>query len=221
MAKKYLFADESGDMQFVKNGKASRYFAVGTLHADASQTQALRTRLMEVRDDLAWTRQGWDSCFHAAPNPQDVRDEVFNALSGLDFRFDITLLEKSKAQPSIRPDEARFYKHAWYFHLKHAAPSLYQPGDSIQVVAAEYGQKKTRQAFRGAVNDVMNQKLQGTKHVLAFWRDDWDYGLQAVDYCTWAVTRKWERGDDRSYKLIKNKIGFEHDFFFHGTDHYY
>lgn len=222
MAKKYLFADESGDLQFVRNGKASTYFAVGTLCADEDQIWVLRTRLMRLRDELAWKAQGLDSCFHASPDAQAVRDEVFAALVELDFRFDITLLEKSKAQPSIRPDDPTFYKYAWYYHLQYTAPRLFQADDSVQVVAAELGQKKKRKAFRNAVEEVMSQCLPyRTKRVLAFWRDDSDFGLQAADYCTWAVTRKWETGDDRAYNLIRDKIGSEFDLFARGNTHHY
>lgn len=222
VAIKYLFADESGDLQFLRNGKASRYFAVGTLCADEEQVWALRTRLMRLRDELAWKAQGLDSCFHASPDAQVVRDAVFDALVDLEFRFDITLLEKSKAQPSIRPTEPKFYQYAWFFHLSRAAPQLFHQGDSIQVVAAQMGTRKTRAAFRGAVDDVMAQCLPfRAKRVLAFWRDESDFGLQAADYCTWAVTRKWETGDDRAHRLIRSKIRIESDYFGYGTEHYY
>ena len=222
MAIKYLFADESGDLQFIRNKKASKYFAVGTLCADEDEVWALRTRLMRLRDELEWRAQGLDSCFHASPDAQVVRDAVFGALVDLDFRFDITLLEKSKAQPLSRPDDPTFYKYAWFHHLEDKAQQLFQADDSVQVVAAELGQKKKRAAFRKAVEEVMTECLPyRTKRVLAFWRDDSDFGLQAADYCTWAVTRKWETGDDRAYELIQPKIGSELDLFQQSKVHYY
>lgn len=222
MTKKYLFADESGDLQFLDNGQATRFFSVGTLYAEERQVWELRTELMKLRDELAWKAQGLDSCFHAAPDSQAVRDEVFQVLQRLEFRFDVTLLEKPKAMPTIRPDEPTFYKYAWYYHLKHIAPALFQAGDHVQVVAAELGTRKTRKAFRGAVDDVMAQCMPyQVRRVLAFWRDDSDFGLQAADYCNWAVTRKWEKGDPRSYDLVSDKIHSEYDLFSRGTTSYY
>lgn len=38
---------------------------------------------------------------------------------------------------------------------------------------------------------------------------------------TWAVTRKWETGDDRAHRLIRSKIRIESDYFGYGTKHYY
>jgi len=42
-----------------------------------------------------------------------------------------------------------------------------------------------------------------------------------VDYLTWAVTRYYERGDPRSYDLIRHKIASEFDLFQTGTVVYY
>jgi hypothetical protein len=49
------------------------------------------------------------------------------------------------------------------------------------------------------------------KRTLAFWPCSSDFALQAIDYCLWAVFRKWERGDSRYYDLIKSKIRSEYD----------
>jgi hypothetical protein len=51
-----------------------------------------------------------------------------------------------------------------------------------------------RNAFRGAIEGVMKQCLDyRVKRTLAFWRDESEPALQAVDYLTWAVTRFYER----------------------------
>lgn len=49
-----------------------------------------------LRDELAWRSHGLDSSFHATTDQQYVRDRVFEVLSHLNFRFDVTLLEKRK-----------------------------------------------------------------------------------------------------------------------------
>ncbi|WBB64086.1 hypothetical protein O7599_16895 [Streptomyces sp. WMMC500] len=60
-----------------------------------------------------------------------------------------------------------------------------------------------------------------SKRTLAFWRDESDFALQAVDYCLWAVFRKWERGDDTWYKKIEQKVQREFDLWGTGTIEYY
>ena len=47
------------------------------------------------------------------------------------------------------------------------------------------------------------------------------YGLQVVDYCSWAIYRKWKDSDLKSYDLIKAGIKSEFDIFAEETRHYY
>lgn len=56
---------------------------------------------------------------------------------------------------------------------------------------------------------------------VAFWPAETDPCLQVADYCTWALQRKWERGDERSYELIRAKIRSEYDVWKTGTTYYY
>lgn len=58
------------------------------------------------------------------------------------------------------------------------------------------------------------------------WKTDFcpanaDPCLQVADYCAWAIQRKYEKGDDRSYVLIKDRISYEYELWAHGKKHYY
>jgi hypothetical protein len=175
-----------------------------------------------LRDELAWSSHGLDSAFHATTDKQYVRDGVFGVLAHLDYRFDVTLLEKRKSQPQLRPDEETFFKYSWFYHLKHHAPQVFGQNGEVLIVAAELGTKKKRKAFRGAIEDVMTQCLHyRVKRTLAFWRDESDFALQAADYLTWAVTRLYERGDSRSYDIIAHQVNSAYDLFQPGTKYYY
>ncbi|MEU9706184.1 DUF3800 domain-containing protein [Streptomyces sp. NPDC047981] len=220
--RRYLFSDESGDLQCRTSTNVSKYFAVGTLLIEEDELARLRSEMAALRDELAWSNQGLDSCFHATEDSYVVRDRVFNLLQDFDFRVDVTLLQKNKAQPQVRRDEPTFFKYAWYFHLKYLAPQIFQEDDEVLIVAAELGTKKVRKAFRGAIEDVMSQCLHfRVKRTLAFWRDESDFALMAVDYCLWAVFRKWERGDETNYKKIEDKVRTEYDLWGVGTTAYF
>ncbi len=220
--RKYMFSDESGDLQCRADPNVSKYFSVGTLTVTQAQTADIRAAMINLRDELAWRSQGLDTTFHATTDKQAIRDEVFKVLATLDFRFDITLLEKRKSQPNIRTDEPTLFKYAWYYHLKYIAPRVFAANDEVLIVAAELGTKKMRKAFRGAIEDVMTQCLDyRVKRTLAFWRDESEAGLLAVDYLTWAVTRFYERQDRRSYDLIRDRVHSEFDLFSWGRTYYY
>jgi hypothetical protein len=222
MPRRYLFSDESGDLQFRRSPQVTRYFAVGTLLIEQDQLAELRRVLADVRDDLAWRSHGLDSTFHATTDSYAVRNAVFDALALVDFRVDVTILEKSKAMPHIRVDSPRFFQYAWYYHLRYLAPRVLHADDELLVVAAQLGLKKERAAFRASIEDVLKQCVNfRVKRTLAFWRDESDFALQAVDYCTWAVMRKWERGDSRYFDIIEDKVHSQYDIFATGQTHYY
>ena len=45
--------------------------------------------------------------------------------------------------------------------------------------------------------------------------------IEIADYCNWAIFRKWERQDLRSYELIRSGLRSEFDIFKSGARHYY
>lgn len=170
---------------------------------------------------MAWDGLGLISEFHATTDAQVVRDRVFETLRGHDLRIDTTILEKSKARPQTRNTDERFYKSAWFLHLKHVAPRVVMASDQLLVVGASLGTKKKRQSLHEAITDVVKRVTPTVEYCVAAWTANSDPCLQVADYCCWAVQRKWERGDERSYELIADKIMSEFDVFRTGRRHYY
>ena len=217
MADRYVFADEAGNFDFSVATGASRYFVLATVTLDDGQ---LGKDLLDLRRELAWQGLYLDRGFHATEDDQAIRDHVFNLLAAADFRVDATILEKRKAIPRLQ-NEASFYQMAWYLHFKYVAPRIVAHGDRLLVTAASVGTKKQRGIFHGAVNSVVFQVSPTLAHRVAFWPCQSDPCLQIADYCTWAIQRKWEGGDDRSHVLIANKIRSEFDVWETGTVYYY
>jgi hypothetical protein len=158
MTRYYLFADESGNFDFSRRPGATRWFSVGTiLLAGDAAVEALQADLLRLQKSLAWHGAGGDAAFHASEDRQAVRDEVYAVLGHHPFVTDVTLLEKSKAQPHLYASDPKFFQYAWYYHFKHLAPSLRGRGDELMVVAATLGTNKLRASFRNAVENVVRQ----------------------------------------------------------------
>ena len=219
MSRIYIYADESGNFAFNLHKGASRYFVLTTV--TFFDDRKARLDLEEMRHQIAWNGGDLPDYFHASENRQDIRDQVFDVLKGHAFRVDATIMEKRKAQPQVRVSEVRFYKHAWYYHMKHILPSIAKDGDEVLVIVSSIGTKKKREGFRDAVSDIVNQMNLQVSVKTTHWSAASDLGLQIADYCCWAIFRKWESGDSRSYVLIKDKIHREHDLFGPGTQFYY
>lgn len=219
MARVHVFADESGNFDFSRNSGASRYYILTTV--TFFDDRATCRDLDDLRYDLAWRGIDHPGPFHATEDSQRIRDEVFAILAPHRFRVDALIMEKSKAQPHLRAEETVFYRYAWWLLMRHVARTIARPPDELLVVAASIGTRKRRDGFHSAVRRVMHQVLPDLSMRTAAWRDDADTGLQVADYCAWALKRKWEDGDLRSYVLIEDKIRSEFDVFRAGTRHYY
>lgn len=225
MATKYLFADESGNFDFRDPAAfpgATKYFAVGTLLIEGEDDRlALEKSLSEVRYELIGNGIDITGAFHATTDSQPVRDAVFDALKKHEFRVDVTVLEKAKSMPHLRSSEVRFYQYAWFYHFRKLS-WVFNSRDKLVVAAASVGTKKRSKAFREAVEDVVQQctSFKVDRRVVAL-RDESDYSIQAVDYALWAVMRNREKGDDRSRRIIEDKIRSDFDLFARGSTYYY
>lgn len=111
MSQKYVFADECGNFDFSAKNGATRYFVLVTVTVDSC---SVGERLLDLRRELAFQGFGLDREFHAAHDPKPMRDKVFAVLAKSQMRIDAVILEKSKAHPSVRITDERFYKTAWY-----------------------------------------------------------------------------------------------------------
>jgi hypothetical protein len=219
MASVHVYGDEGGDLVFKPPGSGvSRYFVIGTvaLGADCS----IGHRLLDLRRTLAWEGLSLPE-FHAANDKQHVRDRVYALLTDADLRFDVTILDKRKAREDVRSDPLYFYKLAWYLHLKYVAPRIVGPYDELMVVASSLQISKKKAAVARTVREVVEQVSPTATSRTGFLPAMSDPCLQIADYMTWAVQRKYELGDHRSYDLIGSKIASEFQPFFDGANVYY
>ncbi len=215
--RKYVYADESGNFDFSQRRDASRTFILTTVLID---DHSIESDLLELRRELAWSGIDLTKGFHANNDSWRVRERVFNVLSEHNFRVDATILEKRKARPAIH-SEIRFYHHAWFFHMNGVAPEIASESDELFVVSSSIGSGKKRRAFYNAVRDVIEQTSPTRNHTSVMWPAESIPCLQVADYCSWAIYRKWERGDTKFYDIIEDKIRTEFDLFGRGTSYYY
>jgi len=217
VARVHVFADEGGNFDFSRRKGASRYFILTTV---TLANCTIAEDLLALRRQLAWDGHELTQEFHATEDQQAVRDAVFGVLAGHEFQVDATIFDKSKTQPHLQ-NEAGFYKLAWSYHFRNLAPRILAPNDELFVVAAALGTRRLRAIFRQAVDDVVSQGIGPARFRTQFWPAASDPCLQVADYCCWAVQRKWEGGDDRSYVLIRDKIVSEYEMFNRSSTTYY
>jgi hypothetical protein len=218
MPNTFIFADEAGCFTFNHKPNVSRYFVLCTVTMNDC---AVASELLDLRRSLAWDGVELGDYFHATTDKQSVRDAVFETIVRKPFTVQATIMEKSKAQAQVRSTKARFYQYGYFYHFKYGVASLLTHESEALVTTASLGTKKERAAFEEAVSDVMRQTQKAGNWKADFKPCHADPCLQVADYCAWAIQRKWERNDPRSYELINDRITYEYDLWSRGNRHFY
>ncbi len=223
MSRVHVFGDEAGDLTFkpARSPGISRYFIIGTV---TMEDCSIGEDLLALRREFAWNGLQLDE-FHATSDKQRVRDRVFDVIAQHELRFDATIFDKRKARPHTYKDPLYFYKLAWYAHFKHVAPEVADAKDELLVVASSLQikrkKKTTKAAVHEAIKDVVNQVSPTVICHCAFSPAKTDPCLQVADYLTWAIQRKNEGGDDRSFAQVKHLIASEYHYFQYGQKNYF
>lgn len=219
MGRLHVFADEAGNFDFRRAPNVSNHFIICTVTmGDCATPAALLTQL---KRQMAWEQLPLRDYFHCTTDAQGTRDRVFAEILKCDFGIQATIMEKNKANPSIRKTDAAFYRHGWLYHLRHGLREEIEFADELHITAASIGTKKGQVAFTDAVRDVVRETVNHTSVRTSFWPCSTDPCLQLADYCTWAIQRKWETGDARSYDALRDRITYEYELFARGRTVYY
>ncbi len=215
----YVFLDEGGNFDFSPGGTSHFTLSCVTRERpfpDYSEFVGLKYDLLEQGRDIEY--------FHASEDQQIVRNHVFEIirknLKGM--RIDSVVVNKRKTHPSLR-DPADFYpKMLGYllgYVLTRVALSQYA---EVLIFTDRIPVSKKRKAVEKTIKMTLADILPKTVRYRILHHDSKsNFQLQIADYCNWAIYRKWEIGDVRSYDLIKTAIKSEFDIFRTGKTLFY
>ena len=215
----YVFLDEGGDLNFSHTG--SRFFTLTTVTKARPfpwdhPLVALKYDLLELGLDIEY--------FHASEDRQAVRDRVFARIaeSLTELRLDSLIVEKRKTGPALKGEE-HFYPRMIGYLLRYVLERCNLASFAEVIVTTDsIPVKRKRNAVEKAVKQTLSAMLpQGTKYRVLHHASKSCASLQVADYCNWAVFRKWERGDSRSYDIIRAALRSEFEIFRTGERFYY
>ena len=216
----YIFLDEGGNFDF--SPKGTKYFTISSV--SIVRPFDFYTSLTSLKYDLIENGLNLEY-FHAAEDKQHVRDKVFDIISTFlpHVSIDALIVEKSKAGPFLREVE-QFYPTMLKVFLRYVCdtPNLLDY-KGIIVTTDAIPVKRKRVSVEKAIKIVASEIIGplGKQYKVLHHASKSAFALQVADYCNWAIYRKWEKGDCRSYDLIKNKVRSEFDVFRAGSTMYY
>lgn len=196
----YLYIDEAGNFDFSPNG-TQHFLLTGVL---MRRPFVHLHELLEVKYDML--EGGLDlEYFHASEDRQAVRDRVFRGIASHAAELGILSVVAKKDQVAACLRSPEWLYVAAFDQLVHEAFATDSLGTAGQVIVVtdSLPVRRSGAVVRKAVRSTL--KAQTPKDVtfrLLHHASRSDVNLQVTDYCAWALFRRWERGDDRSYRIV-------------------
>jgi len=211
----HVHLDESGNLTFKPTGSKYYVFTAAWTYDPAplaATLTALRYALLKQGHDL--------HRFHATQDKQVNRDAVVDALARQEgWHFASVVIEKAKVYPDLRVPH-RFYPEFASSVLKHVFRRHLAPGTGpVLVFTDTLPVHERREAAEKAIKTACRRELPKAARFESYHHpsgsNPW---LQVADYCSWAVFRKWEQADTRTYDLLSHRLADpELDALRHGT----
>lgn len=221
----YLYIDEAGNFDFSPKGSKHLILTCAVMRRKFSHLSSLSAIKYDcLEGNLPQRKRGNAFEFHAADDWQNLRNRVFDVISGIGgLHVYSVVIRKNRTNPVLRPPE-KLYPRAFSWLLEDVARGEGIDGSNhVVVITDSINFKGKNDALKASLIYYM-EKMFGSKgipNVLYQHQSCSDLNLQVVDYCSWAIQRSWEMGDDRSYRIIEQKVMKIGDLFRNGDMEYY
>ena len=230
----YYYVDEAGDLTlFDRRGRilvgaegVSRFFIVGM--AQVSDPDRLRREMRRLRSDLLADKylasvpsmhpQGGKTSlfFHAKDDCSEVRREVFRLLVNQDIKVQAAVRRKDRIATDLRARRrlgVRWQPDQIYDDLiKRLFRNVLHKADENIITVARRGKSDRIEALTEAIRRAKrnferryDQPSDKPTDILVDVPSNYE-GLQATDYCLWALQRLFERGEERYFDYLSDKF---------------
>ncbi|MBI2053895.1 MAG: DUF3800 domain-containing protein [Candidatus Staskawiczbacteria bacterium] len=209
----FIFLDESGDLGFnFKKRKTSKFFIITFLAT--GNKKIIEKIVKKTHSELKKKYKKKFSVLHASKDKPIIRQRLLKRLSDKDCIIMAIYLNKKKVYTNLQEEKAVLYNYVANILLDRiCAKKIITGKDNIELVASRRETNKfLNENFKNYIdNKARNQhKININVKIKTPFEEK---SLQAADFASWAIFRKYEHGDDSYYNLIKNKITEESPLF--------
>jgi hypothetical protein len=203
----YLFLDEGGNLDFSSRG--TKHFILTSI--TKPRAIKLHAPLTEFKYDLL--ERGINiEYFHASEDNKTVRDRVFEIIKSnlKGWRVDSVIVDKQTVEIAWRK-ETRFYPRLLALLIRRVLQDFdLSQFSRVIIITDQIPLTHRRQAVAKSIKITLKDLLPPDIHYGVFHHDSKsNFDLQIVDYCSWAIYRKWERRDGHFYQMIQPTIESE------------
>ena len=202
----YIFLDESGDLGFnFKKKKTSKVFTITCLFVE--NKRSIEKIIRKTHSELKKKYKRRFGILHAVKEKPITRQRLLKRLSEKDCAIMTIYLNKKRVYTKLQNEKQVLYNYVVNILLDRIYTKKLLPlSKTILLIASRRETNKfINQDFKNYLNNqIVNRHKVNVRVVIKTPYEE--KSLQAADFTSWAIFRKYEYGDDSYYNLIKNKI---------------
>ena len=210
----YIFLDESGDLGFnFKKKGTSSIFVVTFLFIDDSK-RPIEKLVSRTHSELSKSIKRKVGVLHATNEKPITKQRLLKRLAEKDCSIMTIYLNKKKVYTKLQDEKQVLYNYVTNILLDRIYTKRVITCDKeIELIASR---RETNKFLNDNFKEYLSYKVKNShdgKIKVSIKTPHEEKCLQAVDFVSWSIFKKYEKGDDSYYNIIKKKIIEEHPLF--------
>lgn len=199
----YIFLDESGDLGFKKTSSKWFLFTIAIIQ----DARALERIVKKIWRPMKKKHKRLGE-LHASQEKDITRKRMLKMLSEInELKVLCIILNKEKVYVDFQNQKNYLYNYTANILLDRLhTKEILAFGEAVNLyIDRKDTKKQLRENFIRYLTDSMKKRRDGDFSVVLHSSHE-NKSLQAVDFISWAIFRKYEKGDYEFYEIIKKKI---------------
>lgn len=202
----YIFLDESGDLGFNKQRKrSSKYFIITFLFTEEKRPIEKVVRTTHAALKKHHKQRGETlHCYHEKPI---TRTRMLSKLAQKDLKVMTVYLNKEKVYTKLHKEKDVLYNFVTNILLDRICTKKVIPKDEkICLIASR---KETNKFLNENFKNYLKGQVKNNHKLdidIEIKTPHEEKSLQAVDFLSWSIFRKYEYDDESYYEIFKEKI---------------
>lgn len=209
----YIFLDESGDLGFdFKKSRTTKYFLITFLFA--SEKRPIEKVVAKTHQTLKKIHKKRGGVLHCHSESPATRRKLLQLLCKKDCFIMTVYLNKKNVYTKLYEEKEVLYNYVTNILLDRIYHKKRIPINEKIILFAS--RKETNKFLNENFKTYLTNKLRINHKVqigIVIKTPHEEKALQAVDFVSWSIFRKYEYGDESYYMIIKSKIIEENPLF--------
>jgi undecaprenyl pyrophosphate synthase len=201
----YIFLDESGDLGFDRKKRSSKYFIITFLFCNEKRPIEKIVKLAHSSlKKIHKQKSGVLHCYHEKPI---TRTRLLTKLAQKDIKIMTVYVNKNKVYTRLHKEKDVLYNFVTNILLDRiCTKKLIPKNENIELIASR---KETNKFLNTNFRNYLSAQVKSNHKLdinIEIKTPHEEKALQAVDFLSWSIFRKYEQDDESYYEIFKSKI---------------